>query len=110
MPDSPDGVIKFDKRMLHLPVLWKKYHDQLAKGHDRKPFWVARIREATQKRLEVSRGEKHRGYDADGARSGWYKDSIEHQTDSWNDDVLMDINSGGEFLGGAEHWAKFDVL
>ncbi|KAF1993820.1 hypothetical protein P154DRAFT_527481 [Amniculicola lignicola CBS 123094] len=97
--------VRFDKRILHLPLLWKKYHDQLASGYNRvgKSFWIAIIREATQRRLEVSRGEKHRGYDADGAKSGWYKESIEERTDSWNNDVLIDAYTGGEFVGGEEH-------
>ena len=111
MPGIPDGVAGFDKRMLHLPVLWKKYHYQLVQGPNGtgKPWWVAKIREATQKRLEVSRGEKHRGYDTDGARSGWDKDSIEEWTDYWNDEVMMDINSGDKLLG-PEYWAKFHVF
>lgn len=112
MPDSPDGGAGFDKRILHLPVLWKKYHDQLVKGRFGvgESFWVAMIREATQRRLEVSRGEKHKGYDINSARSGWDRDSIEEQSDSWNDDVMMDAHTQGEWLGGAEHWAQFDML
>ena len=112
MAGSPEGDVEFDKRILHLPVLWKKYHDRLLAGRIGVggSFWVAMIREATHKRLEVSRGEKHRGYDADSARSAWDKDSIEEQTESWNDDVLMDVNTDGEWMGGVEHWAKFAVL
>jgi hypothetical protein len=103
---------KIDTRVLHLPVLWKKYHDQLTSGRFGVggSFWIARIREATQKRLEVSTGKKHIGYDVNSAKSGWYRESIEERTESWNDDVMMDIDTEGEFLGGAEHWAKFKVL
>lgn len=107
-----EGGAEFDKRILHLPVLWKKYHDQLVGGRFGVggSFWVAMIREATQKRLEASRCEKHGGYDADSARSGWDRDSIEEQGECWNEDVMMDADTEGEFLGGAEHWAKFDLL
>jgi hypothetical protein len=107
---SLDGNVGFDKRILHLPFLWKKYHDQLASHRVRggMSFWVAMIRNATQKRLGKSRGEDQ---DRDTlARSGWDKDIIDEQCDSWNDDVMMDDITGGEFLGGAEHWAKYDVL
>ncbi|RYN63054.1 hypothetical protein AA0117_g12853 [Alternaria alternata] len=98
--------IRYDERILHLPVLWKKYHDRLLG----KSFWVATIREATQKRLAVSCGGSHRGYSVDSARSAWDRDSIEEERDSWNDDVMMDHIHNGDWLGGAEHWAKFDVL
>lgn len=107
MPSSPDGIAGFDKRILHLPVLWKKYHDQLVGRRNGSSFWVARIRDATQKRLEVSRGEKHRGYDADGARSGWDKNKIEEWTEHWNNDLMVEINAGGE---GLESYAKFHVF
>ncbi|EUC27294.1 hypothetical protein COCCADRAFT_31190 [Bipolaris zeicola 26-R-13] len=102
----------FDERILHLPVLWKKYHDRLLANRNGVggPFWVARIRDATQKRLAVSCGETHRGYSIDRAKSTWDRESIEEQTDSWNDDVMMDAITGGEWLGGAEHWAKSDML
>jgi hypothetical protein len=103
---------EIDKRILHLPVLWEKYHSQLIdrrNGHGGS-FWIAMIREATQKRLAVSRGEKHMGYGIDSARSAWDKDSIEEACESWNDDVLTDANTNGEWIGGAVHWAKFEIL
>ena len=102
----------FDKRILHLPFLWKKYHDRLLANRNGVggAFWVAHIREATQKRLAVSCGETHRGYSIDSAKSAWDRESIEESTDSWNDDVFMDLIHQGEILGGAEHWAKFDML
>ncbi|KAJ6192274.1 hypothetical protein J3E72DRAFT_389772 [Bipolaris maydis] len=105
-------INEFDERILHLPVLWKKYHDRLLANRNGVggPFWVARIRDATQKRLAVSCGETHRGYSVDSAKGTWDRESIEEQTDSWNDDVMMDAITGGEWLGGAEHWAKFDML
>ncbi|PVH93239.1 hypothetical protein DM02DRAFT_733234 [Periconia macrospinosa] len=104
--------IGIDERILHLPVLWKKYHGQLISGRFGVggSFWIMMIREATQKRLEVSHGEEHRGYLVNGARSGWYRESIEEVSESWNDDLMMDISTDGEFLGGAEHWAQFNVL
>lgn len=110
---APAGLrksIRYDERILHLPVLWKRYHDRLLADRNGKSFWVAKIREATQKRLAVSCGESHRGYSIDSARSAWDRDSIEEETDSWNDDVMMDHIHNGDWLGGAEHWAKFDVL
>ncbi|KAF2113847.1 hypothetical protein BDV96DRAFT_688750 [Lophiotrema nucula] len=107
---SPSGAAGFDMRILHLPVLWAKYHDQLTSGRNGAAFWISMIREATTKRLEVSRGEKDRGYVDDGAKSGWYKEIIDERTDSWNDDVLMDAIHGGEYLGGNEHWSKFKLL
>lgn len=112
IPCGSGGNRGFDERILHLPVLWKGYHDQLLANRNGVggPFWVANIREATRKRLAVSCGETHRGYSVDGAKSKWDKDSIEEQTESWNDDVMMDSTTAGEFLGGAEHWAKFAML
>lgn len=112
MPLGLGRDVEFDKRILHLPSLWKKYHDQLADRHVMfyQSFWVARIREATQKRLEVSYGKKHLGYDVDSARSGWDKEIIEEATDSWNEVVLMDTNTGGEWVGGEEHWSQFRKL
>lgn len=108
----PFGLEGFDNRILHLLRLWKNYHGKLARSHGRAgvPFWIAMIREATQKRLEVSRHEKQMGHSIDGARSGWYKVIIEDERDSWDDDVMKDIYTGGEFLGGEEHWAKYRVL
>ena len=104
------GNVRFDRKILHLPFLWKKYHDQLTKRRfgEGMAFWVAMIREATHKRLEASHGENQNRHTL--ARSGWDEDIIQEQRDSWNDDVMMDVNTGGEFLGGVEHWARFDVL
>lgn len=73
MPDDSIGVNQFDSRILHLPVLWKRYHDQLHAGRygfDGGGFWVAKIRTDTRLRLAVSCGETHYGYSADGAKSG----------------------------------------
>lgn len=110
--DGLGGNEEFDERILHLPVLWKKYHDRLLANRNGVggSFWVANVREATRKRLAVSCGGIHRGYSVDGAKSAWDKDSIEEQTESWNDDVMMDSITAGEFLGGAEHWVKFNML
>jgi hypothetical protein len=112
IPDGLGGSKGFDERILHLPILWKKYHGPLLANRNGcgGSFWVARIREATQKRLAVSCGETHRGYGVDSAKSAWNNDSIEEDRDSWNDDVMMDSIHNGEFLGGPEHWAKFDTL
>jgi hypothetical protein len=112
IPNGLGGSKGFDERILHLPILWKKYHGRLLANRNGcgGSFWVVRIREATQKRLAVSCGETHRGYGVDSAKSAWNKDSIEEDSDSWNDDVMMDSIHNGEFLGGAEHWAKFDTL
>jgi hypothetical protein len=111
-PRGPGENKAFDERILHLPVLWKTYHDQLLANRNGigGSFWVAKIREATQKRLAVSCGETHRGYSVDGARSAWDKEDIEEQTESWNDDVMQDCITAGEFVGGAAHWAKFNML
>jgi hypothetical protein len=51
----------FDERILQLPLLWKKYHGQLLADRNGYwgRFWVANIREATQKRLAVSCRETH---------------------------------------------------
>jgi hypothetical protein len=91
----------FDQRILHLPVLWKTYHDRLKGGQN--AFWVAQVREAMQKRLDVAMGKAHSGYSIETAKSAWDKDSIAVQRDSWNDDVLDDHVTKGESLGGAEH-------
>jgi hypothetical protein len=69
---SPAVVAGIDSRIVHLPGLWKKYHD-----HGEESFWVSMIREATQKRLRVSRREIHLRYDS--AKSGWHKEIIEEQ-------------------------------
>jgi hypothetical protein len=105
---SPTVVAGIDPRILHLPGLWKKYHDQLVDGGE--SFWVSMIREATQKRLGVSRGEKHLGYDVNSARSGWHEEVIEERTEDWNEGVLMDHRHNGDWLGGREYWAKFSAL
>lgn len=107
-----DGNKEFDERILHLPVLWKEYHGRLLSNRNRVrgSFWVANIREATRKRLAVSCGEIHRGYSVNGAKSAWDKDSIQEQTESWNDNVMMDSITAGNFLGSAEHWSKFSML
>jgi hypothetical protein len=106
------GVKEFDERILYLPALWKTYHDRLTSGGFGVggSFWIAQIREATRKRLQVSQGETHWGYSIDGARSAWDKESIEEQSDSWNEDVVMDAQNYGEWVGGAEYWAKFEML
>jgi hypothetical protein len=110
--DGPGRNIEFDERILHVPVLWKKYHDQLLANRNGigGSFWVSNIREATRKRLAVSCGVNHTGYSVEGARSAWNRDIIEEQSESWNDDVMMDCNTAGEFLGGEAHWAKFNTL
>jgi hypothetical protein len=102
----------FDERILHLPVLWKSYHDRLLKGEFglAGSFWIAMIREETEKRLAVSCGEIREGHSIDSTRSSWSKATVDEQTESWNEDVSMDASSHGDFLGGAEHWAKFKVL
>ena len=105
---SPAIVARIDPRIVHLPGLWKKYHDQLVDSGN--SFWVSMIREATQKRLGVSRGETHPGYNVDSARSGWHRKIIEEQCENWNEDVLMDDQRNGEWVGGREYWAKFSVL
>jgi hypothetical protein len=104
--DIPFENVAFDSRILHLPVLWKKYHKQLTKVG--MSFWVATIREATQKRLEEARSDNQEAHTS--ARSGWDKEFIEEQSEMWNEDVLMDSMHHGEWVGGAEHWAKFKVL
>jgi hypothetical protein len=103
---SPAIVAGIDSRIVHLPGLWKKYHDQLVDGEE--SFWVSMIREATQKRLRVSRRETHLRYDS--ARSGWHKEIIEEQLENWNEDVLMDDRLNGEWVGGRKYWEKFSVL
>jgi hypothetical protein len=112
MPGGLNRSQEFDNRILHLPVLWKKYHNRLRTDRhgSGSSFWIANIREATQKRLAVSCGEIHKGYSVDSVKSVWDKDTIEQESDSWNEDVMMDTNTSGEFLGGEEHWAKFSVL
>jgi hypothetical protein len=113
MPDGLGWSNQFDKRILHLPALWRKYHNGLLANHNNfggGGFWVAKIREATQKRLAVSCGESHLGYSIDSAESGWDKEMIEEETEVWNDGLLDDAYHHGEILGGAEHWAKFDML
>ncbi|EMD87306.1 hypothetical protein COCHEDRAFT_1113482 [Bipolaris maydis C5] len=98
----------FDKRILHLPFLWKKYHDQLTtRSQWGMGFWISMIREATQKRLEAPRTENN---SMNGPRSGWDLEFIEDQTESWNNDVEMDAYTNGEWLGGQEYWARFEVL
>jgi hypothetical protein len=103
---SPAVVAGIDSRIVHLPGLWKKYHDQLVDGEE--SFWVSMIREATQKRLRVSRREIHLRYDS--AKSGWHKEIIEEQLENWNEDVLMDDRLDGEWVGGRKYWEKFSVL
>jgi len=100
---------EYDTRILHLPLLWKKYHTQLTKGQFGfgGGFWIAMIREATHERL---RGGKDNRYVLDGARSGWDGEYIEERSEGWNEDVVMDADSGGNFLGGEEHWRQFAVL
>ncbi|KAK7178168.1 3'-5' exonuclease [Paraphaeosphaeria sporulosa] len=57
------GDVALDDRILHLPILWKRYHDLLTahENNNGQSFWIAQIREATQKRLEVSCGKEHVG-------------------------------------------------
>jgi hypothetical protein len=105
---SPAMVAGIDPRIVHLPGLWKKYHHQLVGGGQ--SFWVSMIREATQKRLGVSRGETHLGYDIDSAKSGWHEEIIDEQREDWNEDVLMDHRHKGDWVGGTEYWAKFSML
>ena len=112
MPDNWIGINHFDSRILHLPVLWKKYHDQLhasRHGFAVGGFWVAKIREDTRLRLAVSCGEFHHGYAADGANSNWDRERVEEETEAWNEEVEDDAYHDGEILG-ADHWAKFNLL
>ena len=111
--DGPDYGVNLDQRILHLPSLWKNYQNQLGVrvyGVVTKSFWIAEIREATKKRLEVSRGRHHTGYDVNSARSGWWKEYIEEQMEIWDEDVWMDDYHNGEWLGGEEHWRQFETL
>ncbi|KAF2867046.1 hypothetical protein BDV95DRAFT_622660 [Massariosphaeria phaeospora] len=112
--DRADEAASFDMRILHLPILWRKYHDQLVECRPGigGSFWVAMIREATRERLKILRGNEPPSYDA---KRGWDKYSIQTQREIWNDDVFMDSTTHGEwfsgdFLGGSEHWAQYDVL
>jgi hypothetical protein len=113
-PYRADKDKEFDERILHLPALWKKYHDCLTvDGHrfgNGGGFWVLQIRDATRKRLAVAQGEHHRGYSVDSAKSAWDEDTIEQETESWNEDVMMDHIHNGEWMGGPEYWATFEVL
>ncbi|KAF2710764.1 hypothetical protein K504DRAFT_465815 [Pleomassaria siparia CBS 279.74] len=116
--DNDNGMLNrnvgFDRNILHLPALWKRYHHQLEHGGwmagGSGSFWISMIRVATSKRLEVACGKKHDGYDVDSARSAWDEDLIEEQTDSWNENVSMDCAHSGEYCGGAEYWDCFRVL
>lgn len=113
MLDGPDYGVNLDHRILHLPSLWKNYQEQLGTrvcGVFTKSFWIAEVRQATKKRLEVSRGRHHAGHDVNSARSGWCKEYIEEQTEIWNEDVMMDSHHNGEWLGGEEHWRQFEAL
>ncbi|KAH6639887.1 hypothetical protein C7974DRAFT_422384 [Boeremia exigua] len=102
MPDDLGRVKGFDKRTLHLPFLWKKYHDRLLDtGFQGGAFWTAQIREATRKRLAVACGDYHAGYNGNNAWSTWDEDSIEEQTDAWNDGVGDDDLRG--IAGPAGH-------
>jgi hypothetical protein len=83
-PYRADKYKEFDERILHLPALWK--------------------------RLAVAQGEHHRGYSVDSAKSAWDEDTIEQETESWNEDVMMDHIHNGEWMGGPEYWATFEVL
>jgi hypothetical protein len=106
---SPVATPGVDWRILHLPVLWRKYHGQLAQKGE--AFWIAMVREATMKRLEASCGEEsHAGYKVEGAESGWYRELIDERMDSWNEDVCMDAYHGDDYIGGEEHWKLFRVL
>lgn len=98
----------FDKRILHLPFLWKKYNDLLT-THEQwgMGFWISMIREATQKRLDAS---KDGNESMDSRRSGWDLEMIEDRTESWNNDVEMDDYTNGEWLGGQEYWVRFDIF
>lgn len=108
---NPLGV-NLDMKICHLPSLWKKYHDRLTSGNlfVGGSFWISEIRVATQKRLEACRDERYRASSHNGGRSGWTKEHIEEARDSWNDDVCMDHNTCGEWMGGFEHWGQFKRL
>jgi hypothetical protein len=110
IPDDWIGINQFDARILHLPVLWKKYHDQLHASHygfAGGGFWVAKIRTDTRLRLAVSCGETHYGYGTANAYSHWDKDRIDEETEIWNDAIMDSGCRGGV---GGEHWAKFNLL
>jgi hypothetical protein len=112
MPDDWIGINQFDSRILHLPVLWKKYHDQLHASHHGFAgggFWVAKIRTDTQLRLAVSCGEFYHGYAVDGANGNWDRERVEEETEAWNEEIEDDAYHDGEILG-ADHWAKFNLL
>jgi hypothetical protein len=102
----------FDLKILHLPVLWERYHDELIAGKFGvgSSFWIGMIRTATHTRLEVARGEKQDHHRLGDAYSGWDHDYIEAQRDIWNEDVLMDHYTKGEWQGGKEYWSQFAVL
>jgi hypothetical protein len=70
----------------------------------------ANIREETQNILAVSRGNQIEVTVSTVPKVFGGKDIIDEQTGSWNDDVMMDLNTNGEFHGSAERWAKFDML
>ncbi|KAF2755967.1 hypothetical protein EJ05DRAFT_502441 [Pseudovirgaria hyperparasitica] len=100
----------FDKRILHLPILWGKYHALLLKLKSGSKFWISEVRCATKKRLDFAHGKKHPGHNCEGARIWWDSTYLDEATDSWNEDILSDAYSGGDYLGGAEHWSLFNKL
>lgn len=105
------GNLRFDERILHLPFLWRKYHGRMTEQRgfgESTGFWVAMVRGATRERLQGShRGDQKR---SNPAKTGWDRETIRDQTDFWNDDVLMDVMKNGKWVGGAEHWANYDIL
>ena len=100
---------EYEARIVHFPILWRKYHNRLVNGAlgTRGGFWVAMMREATEGRLS---GKKRSRYARDTTASGWDSEYIDKHRKIWNEDVLEDASSGGDYLGGQEHWEQFDVL
>ncbi|KAM3551917.1 hypothetical protein ARSEF4850_007642 [Beauveria asiatica] len=71
-----------------LPMLWRTYATRVCKP-DGSGFWRDMIREASKKRVELSR---HPGYDgqAPGKISGpWDEELLKSALEDWNEDVML---------------------
>ncbi|KAH7182368.1 uncharacterized protein B0J16DRAFT_373012 [Fusarium flagelliforme] len=91
------------RRVEMFPVLWKIYRRRLGKPGE--AFWLAHARCESQERAERSKldsGSQHGRHL--GPDMWWDRERREAAIDSWNDDLLMEINVGDWKLNDDAEW------
>jgi exonuclease 3'-5' domain-containing protein 1 len=91
------------RRVEMFPILWKIYRRRLGKPGE--AFWLAHARCESQERAERSKSDSGSQYGRHlGPDMWWDRERREAAIDSWNDDLLMEINVGDWKLNDDAEW------